>query len=138
MKVILVDDEQLALDLLERKIEEIGNVTVVGKYANPIEGKEKIVQQVVDVVFLDINLPEINGMELAEQILEKKPEVTIVFVTAYDKYAVQAFELNAIDFLVKPVKIERLEKTIERIKANAHSKLSSSTFESDNIHLQLC
>lgn len=136
MEVILVDDELLALDLLERKIKEFGNVTILGKYTNPMEGKEMIVQQNVDVVFLDINLPGINGLELAEQILESKPEVTIVFVTAYDKYAVQAFELNAMDYLVKPVKSDRLKRTIERMKID-HTKVSGYSFRDDYIYINL-
>ncbi len=67
--------------------------------------------------FLDINLPGVSGLELAEQLLESKPDVTIVFVTAYDQYALQAFEYNAIDYLVKPVNAQRLQKTVDRLKA---------------------
>ncbi|MBP3040222.1 response regulator [Bacillaceae bacterium Marseille-Q3522] len=117
MKVILVDDEQLALDLLERQLVKMKHIEVVGKYVDPIFAKEKILQEEnVDVIFLDINLPEINGIELAEQLVEKKPDITIVFVTAYNEYAVKAFELNALDYVVKPVRFDRLSKTITRIQ----------------------
>jgi len=116
MKVILIDDEQLALDYLERQLTKISEVNVAGKFVNPLLGKEVIAATDVDVVFLDIHLPEINGIELAEQILELKPNLHIVFVTAYDEYAVKAFELDALDYVVKPIRTERLTKTMERIR----------------------
>ncbi|KGX85263.1 response regulator [Pontibacillus litoralis] len=116
MKAILVDDEQLALDYLQRLLEKMGGIQVQGAYTNSVTAKKHILQQEVDVVFLDIHLPEINGIELAEKIIEAKPEATIVFTTAYDNYAVQAFELNAIDYLMKPIQLNRLETTMERIK----------------------
>jgi len=116
MKIILIDDEYLSLNFLEQLLQKMGNVQIVGKYMDPFEGKEAILQQEVDAVFLDIHLPEINGIELAEQILEKKPKLHVIFVTAYDDYAVQAFELNALDYLLKPIGNERLLKTWQRIK----------------------
>ena len=70
----------------------------------------------MDIVFLDIQIPEINGIELAEQLLEMKPKLSIVFVTAFDNFAIKAFELNALDYILKPVRKERLLNTVERIK----------------------
>jgi len=116
MKIILIDDEYLSLNFLEQLLHKMGNVQIVGKYMDPFEGKEAIFQQEVDVVFLDIHLPEINGIALAEQILEKKPKLQIIFVTAYDDYAIQAFELNALDYLLKPIGTERILKTWGRIQ----------------------
>ncbi|HEY4599755.1 MAG TPA: response regulator [Cerasibacillus sp.] len=116
MRAILVDDEQLALDFMEIQLGKIENIDILGKYTNPLEAMDQIVNQEVDIVFLDIHLPEINGIELAEKILEEKPEQTIVFVTAYDEYAIKAFELNAIDYLMKPVQLERLKETIRRVE----------------------
>ncbi|MGG4179973.1 response regulator [Virgibacillus pantothenticus] len=116
MKAILVDDEKLALDYLEQQINKVGRVEVIGKFTNPVHAHESILKEDVDVLFLDIQLPEINGMRLAEKVLENKPNLTIVFVTAYDKYAVKAFELNAVDYLLKPIPFDRLKKTVERIE----------------------
>ncbi|MGG4145795.1 response regulator [Paenibacillus algorifonticola] len=121
MKVILVDDECLALDYLERQLVKLNNVEVLGKYADPMNGKERILRDLPDVVFLDINLPEVSGIALAEQLLEVRPELNIVFVTAYDEYAVKAFELNALDYVVKPIHPERLMKTMERIQRRLDS-----------------
>lgn len=115
MRVILVDDEQLALDFMEIQLGKIENIEILGKYTNPFKAIDQIINQEVDIVFLDIHLPEVNGIELAEKILEEKPEQTIVFVTAYDEYAIKAFELNAIDYLMKPVQLERLKETIRRV-----------------------
>lgn len=99
MKAILIDDEQLALDLLERNLNNIGSIEVIGTHTDPMEGKKDILQKDVDIIFLDIHLPEVNGMELAEQIIEKKPYLPIIFVTAFNEYAVKAFELNALDYI---------------------------------------
>nr|WP_033404678.1 response regulator [Paenibacillus fonticola] len=116
MKVILVDDEKLALNYLERQLLKQDGIDVIGRFTNPLLGREQILQQDVDVVFLDISLPEINGIELAEQILERKPNMHVVFVTAYNEHAVKAFELNALDYIVKPIAADRLVKTIDRIR----------------------
>lgn len=116
MKAICIDDEQLALDYLERQINKLDDIEVVGKYINPMEGKAEIASQDVDLIFLDIQLPGMNGIELAEEIIKEKPDIMIVFVTAYDKFAVEAFELNAMDYLVKPVTLERLKIAIERVR----------------------
>lgn len=120
MKVILIDDEQLALDLLERHLNKIGDFTIVGKYTNPLIGLECIIEDDVDIVFLDINMPEVNGLEVAEKIQNEKPNIPIVFITAYDEYAVTAFELNALDYLIKPIRIDRLQKTVDRIRNTLH------------------
>ncbi|WP_167333236.1 LytR/AlgR family response regulator transcription factor [Brevibacillus agri] len=76
---------------------------------------DKIVQAPPQAVFLDIQMPERNGIELAERILQEHPDTAIIFVTAYDEYAIKAFELNALDYLLKPIQYDRLQKTIERL-----------------------
>ena len=115
MKVALIDDEYLALSYLESKLQQIEGVEIAAKYEEAESSIQQIVQLKPDVIFLDINMPGINGLHVAERMMEHLPRTDIVFVTAYDKYAVQAFELNAIDYLLKPVTTERLRKTVERI-----------------------
>src|SRR5699024_3384262 len=112
LNVMLIDDEQLALDFLERQLSKIDHIEEVGKYITPMVGKDNVLEIKVDAVFLDVNMPGINGIDLAGQILELKPDIIIVFVTAYDQYAVDAFELNALDYIVKPIELERLKRTI--------------------------
>lgn len=120
MKVILVDDEQLALDYLERQLLKLNDIDIIGKYSNPRLALENIEKQAPDVVFLDIQLPEMSGIELADLLFEKNPHLNIVFVTAYNEFAVKAFEINALDYIVKPVRMERLVKTMSRITEQKH------------------
>lgn len=118
MKVILVDDEPLALQYLERQLKKLDQlpIEIVGTYMDASEGRKEILAQEVDIVFLDISLSELSGIELAEQLLERKPYLCIVFVSGYHEYAVHAFELNAVDYLVKPVQMDRLAKTMKRLQ----------------------
>ncbi|MNZ55619.1 Transcriptional regulatory protein YpdB [compost metagenome] len=129
MKVILVDDERLALEYLERQLLKFDGIEIVGLFTDPLHAREEIFRRDVDVVFLDISLPEINGIELADQLLGFKPRLNIVFVTAYNEYAVKAFELNAIDYVVKPARAERLTKTIERIRERTNSVIDQYNAE---------
>lgn len=135
MNVILVDDEQLALDVMIYNFNKIDNINVKGTYLNPSVLKKEGLDRQVDVAFLDINLPEITGLELAEILLEENPYLIVVFVTAYNQYAVEAFELNALDYLVKPVSIDRLQKTVTRIRKIL--KHQNETLKNDNSHLRI-
>src|SRR5699024_3335828 len=116
MRAVCIDDERLALDFMTHLLDKVENINVVGTFLRAKEGLAFILEETVDVVFLDIHMPEMNGLQLAEEILDKKPYIDIVFVTAYNEYAVSAFDLNAIDYLMKPVKIDRLQKTIDRLE----------------------
>lgn len=137
MKAILVDDEQLALELMGHHLNEIGNINVIGKYLNPLKAKEAILESSVDVVFLDINLPEVTGLELAEILLEHKPNLVIVFVTAYNEYAVEAFELNALDYVVKPVRIDRLKRTVSRVEQLLKAQVKTIKPKQKTLHVNV-
>jgi two-component SAPR family response regulator len=116
LRAILIDDESLALDFLELQINKLDGIEVIGKYTFfRVEEHTKLLQD-IDLVFLDIEMPEVNGLELAELISEVNEDIEIIFVTAFNEYAVQAFELNALDYLLKPVRLERLKNTYERIE----------------------
>lgn len=116
MRVILIDDEPLALEHMKKILLDIDGLKVVGKYLNPTEGLKAIIKERPDAVFLDIEMPTITGIKLAEEIQNHCPDVHIVFVTAYDEYAVKAFELNAVDYVMKPVHKKRLTETLNRLK----------------------
>lgn len=120
LKVMLVDDEEHALDFFEILLHEIGQVQVWGKYTDPLKALEQIDHGKWDAVFLDIDMPHVLGVELAKMIKKKSPDAAIVFVTAYDQYAISAFEEEALDYLLKPVDIERLRKTVNRIRAKRY------------------
>src|SRR5690625_1024787 len=133
MKVILIDDEQNAVDYLDDLLKDYLTIEVVGKYLNPLDGLEKLEETLIDVVFLDINLPGGYGISIAKQLNLLYPDLHIVFVTAHNQYAVSAFEVDALDYIVKPVTKERLDKTFERIfmksaKLPSESKMMITMF----------
>lgn len=117
MQALLVDDESLARERLARLLADATDVEVVGEAADGREALEQIEALAPDVVFLDIEMPELDGLGVAEALGEGAPR--IVFVTAYDEYALRAFEAAAVDYLVKPVKQARLEQTLERLRRMA-------------------
>ncbi|OXM88423.1 hypothetical protein CF651_00605 [Paenibacillus rigui] len=98
---------------------DTGEVEVAGKFVNPLRGIEAVIQACPDVVFLDMDMPELGGIQVAERLLQSLPDLHIVFVTAYNDFAVQAFELQAVDYLLKPVRRERLLKTLKRLQKPA-------------------
>jgi len=112
---MLIDDEQPALDLLEKLLAANGHIEIIGTFTVADEAVNRLRQENVDIVFLDIEMPGMSGIEAAEQMVAIDPGIDIVFVTAYNHYANEAFELNAIDYLLKPTTAGRLGKTIERI-----------------------
>ncbi|MNI16028.1 Transcriptional regulatory protein YehT [compost metagenome] len=116
MKVLLVDDERLALMQLERMLKELDDIEVVGAFLDPTQALQMASSLQPDVVFMDIQMPEINGLQAAERLQPICPQADIVFVTAYDEYALQAFDLNAVDYVLKPLLRARLAKTVDRLK----------------------
>lgn len=112
MKAIIIDDERLARQELKSLLSAHKEIEVVAECANAEEAKEKIAAISPDVIFLDIQMPGKTGLELLEEI-SALPEV--VFVTAYDEYAIRAFEINALDYLLKPVQPQRLAETIKKL-----------------------
>ncbi|CAK4822024.1 unnamed protein product [Aphanomyces euteiches] len=125
MRVLLIDDEEDALDLLEILLKQIGGVEVVRRYNNPVQAIENIVRFPVDAVFMDNQMPGMKGTEAARAIREKLPQIPIVFTTAYAEYAVEAFEIQSTDYLLKPFTKERLQNAVERIQQS----LSVSSLE---------
>lgn len=115
MKVILVDDEYYALQGLRLELEQYKELEIVGLYTKSLEFLEKVEALEPDIVFLDIEMPIMNGFACAERLIEIGKVPQIIFVTAYDQYAIRAFEVNALDYILKPVVPERLQKTINRI-----------------------
>lgn len=115
IKAMLVDDEQPSLNKLEKLIGDSGLAEVVAKFTDPLKALEFIQDTEIDVVFLDIEMPDVDGIELAGRILDLNRRTDIVFVTAYNQYAVEAFRLNALDYLLKPVSSDRLKDSLQRI-----------------------
>ncbi|MEK3720641.1 response regulator [Paenibacillus sp. FSL H8-0034] len=116
IRAYLVDDEEHALNLLEVLLLEIGGVEVVGRSGDPQEALVCIRTIKPDLVFLDIEMPGMYGIELAERIKSDLPDTSIVFVTAHNEHAIAAFEHDASDYLLKPPEEARLSKTVQRIR----------------------
>lgn len=115
LNAVIVDDELPVLNLLKIVLEKTGMVNVLQAFTNPIDALENINSINPDVIFLDIEMPEVNGLELASKLMEQDDERMIVFVTGYNQYALEAFRVNALDYLLKPVTRNSVEKSIFRL-----------------------
>ncbi len=125
IRVVAIDDEPLALALIEDHIKKIPYLELIGSFYNPMDALDLIRQQSVDLLFLDINMPDIIGVDFIKG-LANPPKV--IFITAYDHYAVQGFEVNAVDYLLKPVSFSRFLSSVERLKANDTIKPKKEDF----------
>ncbi len=131
MRIVLVDDEYLSITRLKTLLEEskVPGIEVVGEYTDSLKAMDEIQSIQPSVVFLDIVMPDMDGLALGEKIQELLPDVEIVFTTGFDQYALDAFNLHAVDYLLKPIQISRLEKTLDRLEQinNKHKKSSMNS-----------
>jgi two-component system LytT family response regulator/two-component system response regulator LytT len=116
LRAVVVDDEQLAREELCYLLGQVGGVQVVGQAADGVEALEVIEQRQPDMVMLDIQMPGLTGFEVARRLVDRGTESQLVFVTAFDRHAIDAFEINAVDYLLKPVESERLGLTVDRVR----------------------
>ena len=113
IRAFVVDDERLAVQRLARLLVDTGRVAVTGSATDPQDALEALRNAEVDVVFLDIQMPEMTGFELIERLDRNIP---VVFTTAYDRYALEAFAVNSIDYLLKPIEAARLDKALDKLE----------------------
>jgi two-component system response regulator LytT len=116
LRTVLVDDEQLARDELSYLLGQVDRVEIIGQAGNGVEALKTIEHLQPDLVFLDVQMPGLTGFEVARRIIGEGPSTHIVFVTAYDQHAIEAFEVNAVDYLLKPVDPARLEVAVQRAR----------------------
>ncbi len=109
MRAYLVDDEPLALERLERMLRATGRVEIAGAHRDPVEAVDELRRVRPDVLFLDIHMPGLSGFELLAELSEQP---LVIFTTAYDQYALEAFQANSIDYLLKPIEPERLDRAL--------------------------
>ena len=125
LSAIIVDDEQLAREELKYLLDSAGGVEVVAQGTNGIEAVELIEEHRPDLVFLDVQMPGLDGFAVIKRLMERsaaaeegaEPMPQIVFATAYDQYAVRAFDVNAVDYLLKPFDGKRVQQALERVRA---------------------
>ncbi|MFN6380550.1 MAG: LytR/AlgR family response regulator transcription factor [Flavobacteriales bacterium] len=120
-RVFIVDDEPLAIQEMKWMLKDFSDIDIVGQASTAIEAIRQINTVKPDLIFLDINIPEKNGFDILNE-LNYFPQ--IIFVTAYDEYALKAFEINAIDYLMKPLGQERLVKALSKVKASGQTSFS--------------
>ncbi|RSK37104.1 LytR/AlgR family response regulator transcription factor [Hymenobacter metallilatus] len=114
MTCVILDDEPLALDLLADYCAQVPGLELKGQFDDALQGLAYLQDNPVDVVFLDIHMPRLTGVQLAQ--LLPQPGPRIVFTTAYDQYAVRSYELNAADYLLKPIAFERFVQTVQKLR----------------------
>lgn len=131
LRIAAVDDEMHALKRFARMVQKNHEIELCGLFENAEMLLAYIKEYTLDAVFVDIEMPGINGLVLSQQILDVDEHIEIIFVTAFNQYAVEAFELQAIDYIMKPLKKERLEKTINRLL-----KQSKPTEKTDKLFIQ--
>ena len=125
LRIIIADDERPAREFLKAILREFEDVEIVGEAENGADAVEIIKQTKPDLALLDLQMPEISGLE-AVRLLRKSQMPLVAFVTAFDEYAVQAFEVNAVDYLLKPIERSRLRETLNR----AHERLEQEDWQS--------
>jgi two-component system, LytTR family, response regulator len=123
MRVVVVDDEQLAREELCFQLEQLGTEEVVAQAGNGLEAIAAVERHEPDLVFLDIHMPGLTGFEVARRLLQRDDESpALIFVTAFDQHAIEAFEVNAVDYLLKPVDASRLEQALQRARRRLSSE----------------
>jgi len=131
-KTVIIEDEQLARQRLKRLLSNYQEVEIIAEATNGSEGLELINQHQPDLIFLDIEMPILNGFEMLAKLGENQPKV--VFTTAYDQYAIKAFDEGSIDYLLKPIELGRLDKTIHKLK---QTNLAKPTLVIDDLLQQI-
>ena len=118
IKCVIIDDEPLAIKVIEDHLKNFDNIDVVATYTNPLKAFGLLEKEKIDVIFLDINMPQLSGFAFIEN-LSYKP--SIVITTAYREYAVKSYELNVLDYLVKPIPLNRFLKTMNKVYQKVYS-----------------
>jgi DNA-binding LytR/AlgR family response regulator len=129
IKCVIIDDEPLAIKVVENHLKEFQNFEVIETFNSPIEALPLLDKGNVDVLFLDINMPKMNGLDFAEII---KSKTNVIITTAYREYAVESFDLNVLDYLVKPVPFNRFLKTINKITQQVYLQKGETQKEEES------
>ncbi len=130
IRAVIVDDEELARQVLREFLGKHPQIELIGECANGFEAVKMVVEQKPDLVFLDIQMPKLDGFEVLELI---GSDTTVIFVTAHDNYAIRAFEVHAVDYLLKPVAAGRFDAALERAKERLSGKSQPATVAASDL-----
>jgi two-component system, LytTR family, response regulator len=134
LSAVIIEDEQPARELVKRYISENSRIELMGEYDNGFDGLKAIQEHKPDVIFLDVQMPKLTGFEMIE-LLEEKP--AIIFTTAYDQYAIKAFEQNAVDYLLKPFSKDRFNESLDKLFTRIESSdKADNQLEKIKLHLE--
>ena len=122
IRAIIVDDEELARRLIREMLAPHGDIEILAECANGFEAVKAVAERKPDLIFLDIQMPKLDGFEVLDLI---GPDIAVIFVTAYDTYAMRAFDVHAVDYLLKPFSVERFEASLERARRRMGQKMPS-------------
>jgi two-component system LytT family response regulator/two-component system response regulator LytT len=126
LRTVVVDDERLAREELCYLLGQVGGVEVVGQAADGLDALDVIKNADPDLVLLDVQMPGLTGFEVARRLLDNGADTHIVFVTAFDRHAIEAFEVDAVDYLLKPVEVDRLGTAVDRVRRRIQTDRPSS------------
>jgi two-component system LytT family response regulator len=124
IRSLVVDDESLARQALKDVLSQLDDIEIVGECSNGFEVVKEVEEKKPDLIFLDIQMPKLDGFDVVELLGKESP--FIIFVTAYDEYAIRAFETHALDYLMKPVRAERLQEALDRVREQMKLKIPQS------------
>ncbi|MFY0630488.1 MAG: response regulator transcription factor [Flavobacteriaceae bacterium] len=130
IKCIIIDDEPLAIKVVENHLNEFQNFEILGKFDNPLEALPLLKKGGIDVLFLDINMPQMNGLDFAKIVGD---ETNVVITTAYREYAVESYDLNVLDYLVKPIPFNRFLNTVNKITQQAYGQKDEGEKKEDSV-----
>ncbi len=135
MKAIILDDERSMLLILKKMLSQIPGVEIVGSFQSTAEAEKYIKENKVNLAFVDISMPEENGIDFARRIMKEMPELAIIFLTAHKEYALEAFEVHAYDYIVKPISQIRLENSVQRVRQRLLSFNHVNRFNMPKLHV---
>ncbi|UJF33981.1 response regulator [Paenibacillus hexagrammi] len=133
LRAIIVDDEELSVKLLNNFLSGNGEIEVCHTFHHSLEAYEYVKSNPIHVAFLDISMPGIDGMGLSSLLHDLDPSIDVVFVTAHDDYAVRAFDMSALDYIMKPVDPQRLAKTLDKIRKKHRGGAAGSLMEPEQV-----
>ncbi|OBZ08386.1 hypothetical protein A8L34_24045 [Bacillus sp. FJAT-27264] len=138
MKIVLIDDEKAMHLIMKRMLNKLGEADVVGAFLNTAAAEEYLNDHDVDIVFMDIHMPQESGLMFAQRLRDRGSKIKLVFVTSHTEYALSAFDVYAYDYIVKPVVLERIQRTVQRALVEAQQKQDSSESLADPaVHIQI-